>query len=309
VKILYLDESGDHSLSVIDSQYPVFVLGGVIVDAGYAEADMDAAVRRLKIEVFARSDITLHTGDIIRQRGPFASLIDPGRRRLFHDRLNALLQQLDYTVVACAIRKDAHLAAYGAAALDPYALSLNVLVERFCFALADTGETQPGVVIAECRDRTLDSALMASWHHLRERGTAYLRPQAIRDRVAHLRLERKHVVAKLLAQTAHRHQIDLGAEQFLEPLTQSEHAKVAELSLRLVVDQDVDVAILLRLVAGDGAEDGEPANAELGVVRIVRSQDPQYIISSHQSVLLAAVCRTGSPEREQREGGRDRRRT
>jgi hypothetical protein len=193
VKILYLDESGDHSLSVIDSQYPVFVLGGVVVDAVYAEADMDAAVRRLKIEVFGRSDITLHTADIIRQRGPFASLIDPGRRRLFHDRLNALMQQLDYTVVACAIRKDAHLAAYGAAALDPYALSLNVLVERFCFALADTGETQPGVITAECRDRTLDSALMASWHHLRERGTAYLRPQEIRDRVAHLRLERKQV--------------------------------------------------------------------------------------------------------------------
>jgi len=32
MKVLFLDESGDHSLNVIDPQYPVFVLGGVIVD-------------------------------------------------------------------------------------------------------------------------------------------------------------------------------------------------------------------------------------------------------------------------------------
>jgi len=28
MKYLFLDESGDHSLTRIDSQYPVFVLGG-----------------------------------------------------------------------------------------------------------------------------------------------------------------------------------------------------------------------------------------------------------------------------------------
>lgn len=68
---------------------------------------------------------------------------------------------------------------------------LNVLVEPFCFALADTQEAQPGAIVAERRDRTLDSALLASWQHLRERGTAYLRPKVIRDRVAHLSLKDK----------------------------------------------------------------------------------------------------------------------
>jgi len=188
---LFLDESGDHSLRVIDPQYPVFVLGGIIVDADYAATEMDAAVRRFKLEMFGRTDIALHTADIVRQRGPFGVLVDPERRRLFHDRLNVLMRHLDYTVVACAIRKDAHLAAYGAAALDPYVLSLNVLVERLCFALADSRDNEPGVIVAERRDQALDSALLAAWRHLRERGTAYLRPKAIRDRVAHLRLEGK----------------------------------------------------------------------------------------------------------------------
>jgi hypothetical protein len=41
---LYLDESGDHSLTVIDPQYPVFVLGGVIVDPQYERSVVAPAV-------------------------------------------------------------------------------------------------------------------------------------------------------------------------------------------------------------------------------------------------------------------------
>ena len=37
MKVLFLDESGDHNLSVIDPSYPIFVLGGVIVDQDYAD--------------------------------------------------------------------------------------------------------------------------------------------------------------------------------------------------------------------------------------------------------------------------------
>lgn len=191
MKTLFLDESGDHSLDVIDPQYPVFVLGGVIVDSDYATTEIDAAVRRLKLDMLGRDDFALHTADIVRQRGPFRPLVDPRLRYRFHSRLNALMQYLKYTVVACAIRKDAHLAAYGASALDPYALSLNVVVERFCFALADAREPQPGLIVAERRDKSLDSALLASWRHLREQGTSYLRPAAIRDRTTRLQLESK----------------------------------------------------------------------------------------------------------------------
>lgn len=37
MKVLFLDESGDHNLAVIDPSYPLFVLGGVIVEQRYAE--------------------------------------------------------------------------------------------------------------------------------------------------------------------------------------------------------------------------------------------------------------------------------
>jgi hypothetical protein len=192
MQTLFLDESGDHSLGVIDPQYPVFVLGGVIVDDVYAAGEMRRRVERFKLETLGRSDIALHTADIVRQRGAYGILEQPDTRQAFHERLNLLMRTLDYTVVACAVRKDVHLAAYGTGALDPYMLSLNVIVERFCFALADAREVEPGRIVAERRDPTLDAALRAAWRHLLARGTSYLRPAAIRERIARLELKSKH---------------------------------------------------------------------------------------------------------------------
>lgn len=40
MKVMFLDESGDHNLSVIDQQYPLFILGGVIVEKEYAESEL-----------------------------------------------------------------------------------------------------------------------------------------------------------------------------------------------------------------------------------------------------------------------------
>ena len=51
MKVLFLDESGDHNLEVIDPLYPLFVLGGVILEKRYAEGDLveGLAVGRVKI--------------------------------------------------------------------------------------------------------------------------------------------------------------------------------------------------------------------------------------------------------------------
>ncbi|HEY3761930.1 MAG TPA: DUF3800 domain-containing protein [Verrucomicrobiae bacterium] len=52
MKVLFLDESGDHNLTVIDPQYPLFVLGGVIIDKDYAENELTREVNTFKQELF-----------------------------------------------------------------------------------------------------------------------------------------------------------------------------------------------------------------------------------------------------------------
>lgn len=189
MKVLFLDESGDHNLSVIDPQYPVFVLGGIIMDKEYAEGPLTEALNEFKHELFGSSDIILHTADIARNRNGFEPLIERDFRNRFYNRLNNLMRNLPYTVVACVIRKDRHLGRYGIAAIDPYLLSLNVLVERFCYEVGDAAKG--GVVVAERRDPTSDRELELAWLGLINRGTRFLRGNAIENRLTALDLRAK----------------------------------------------------------------------------------------------------------------------
>ena len=189
MKILFLDESGTHNLSIIDPQYPVFVLGGLIVDKDYAEGELVQRVQEFKRNLFDRTDIILHTADIARNRNGFERMTDTNFRANFHSRLNELMKSLDYKTVACVIKKDQHLARYGVEALDPYMLSLNVLVERFCFELRP-GEK--GIIVAEKRGPTLDHELDLAWLNLKIQGTRYLHAARIEENISQLVTKQKN---------------------------------------------------------------------------------------------------------------------
>jgi hypothetical protein len=186
MKVLFLDESGDHNLLKIDPQYPLFVLGGVIMDETFARDELPRELDAFKRELFGRSDLVLHTADINRNKNGFERLKDTGFRDAFREALNDLVRRLPFMVVACAVHKNDHLSRYGMAAVDPYLFSLDVLVERFCFEIGkrDAG----GVIVAERRDRVLDHGLELAWTSLRLKGTRYLRGAEIDRRVAGLKL-------------------------------------------------------------------------------------------------------------------------
>ena len=189
MKMMFLDESGDHNLTVIDSQYPLFVLGGVIVEREYAEGELSEKLFQFKRKLFGREDLILHTADITRNRCGFERLKDPIFRQEFYQQLNVLMGELQYSVVACAVHKDQHLSRYGVAALDPYLLSLNVLVERFCF---DVGDVEGGgLIVAERRDSTLDRELDLAWLNLKIQGTRFMQANQIEKRILGLNLRDK----------------------------------------------------------------------------------------------------------------------
>lgn len=76
MKLLFLDESGDHNLAIIDPQYPLFVLGGIIVEKKYAEEELTYLLNNFKMKLFGRKDIILHTADLTRNRNGFEQLKD-----------------------------------------------------------------------------------------------------------------------------------------------------------------------------------------------------------------------------------------
>jgi hypothetical protein len=111
-------------------------------------------------------------------------------RAEFYERLNQAMQRWEYQVVACAIRKDDHLTRYGGDALDPYLLSLNVLVERFCMEVGD--RAAGGLMMVEARGHPLDAQLKVAWDSLRIGGTQFVRAAEIKRRIAGLSIRQKH---------------------------------------------------------------------------------------------------------------------
>ncbi|MCX5899248.1 MAG: DUF3800 domain-containing protein, partial [Proteobacteria bacterium] len=189
MKVLFMDESGDHNLRIIDPQYPLFVLGGIIIDKEYAENEMTERLNDFKHDFFGRTDIILHTADITRNRNGFERIKDRDFRDRFYDELNLLMKDLQYQVIACVIRKDKHLSRYGVAALDPYLLSLDILVERFCLEVGDV--EGGGLIVAERRGTTLDHELELAFMNLKIQGTRYLKAMQIEKRILALNLRDK----------------------------------------------------------------------------------------------------------------------
>ncbi len=189
MKMMFLDESGNHNLKRINPHYPIFVLGGVIVDRAYAREVIEPRLRDLKEHFFGRYDVILHTVDMIRASNGFEGLSDVGFRDEFYETLNQLLRELEYKIVACAIRLNDYVDQHSERAADPYMYSLDMLVERFCEELGS--ELDSGFICAEMRSAGLDRDLRAAWQHLCVYGTALVSAREIDERIVYLTLKDK----------------------------------------------------------------------------------------------------------------------
>lgn len=190
MKVLYLDESGNHDLRNISATYPVFVIGGVIADRAYVREVIGPEMRAFKQRHFGREDIVLHTVDMGKGRGDYGFLADSGKRAAFYGELNALLGKWDYKVVACVFEKNRFAKVYTSPA-DLYHYGLEILIERFCLELGDL--VNAGHIYAEKRNPGLDRDLLQAWDDLKENefGTGYMTSEAIDQKIIGLELREK----------------------------------------------------------------------------------------------------------------------
>lgn len=186
MKILFLDESGDHNLEKIDLKYPIFVLAGAIFDSEYYSQHAVPRVSRFKIRAVGSESIILHTADMYRNRNGFEFLKDTSSREMFYGELDRLIEGLDFSIVAAGIHKSKHFERYGISAVDPYLLSLEFVVERFIFSLEDCRET--GSIVAESRGTQLDNQLELAWLNLKIQGTRFIEPSRIVRKITDFRI-------------------------------------------------------------------------------------------------------------------------
>ena len=189
MKTLALDESGDDNLVRIDPHYPIFVLGGVILEDEYAQAYANEVMTAFKRDMFGRTDFVLHTAEIVRNAGVFAALLDRSFREEFYRRLNQLVRELDFSVIACAIRKDRLTRGSTTIFRDPYCDALERLIASFCRIIGNHGGG--GRIRVERLQPAIDRRGLRRWRTLQQIGTAELSGRAVRRRITSLSFHEK----------------------------------------------------------------------------------------------------------------------
>lgn len=170
--IAYLDETGDHTLELVDKAFPLFALVLLVCDRDYYINKVTPTVNQLKMDYFSHEAIILHSRDIRKAQGDFGFLTNPEKRKEFVERINKMMTELDYTLIATVIKKQEHKDKYTHAE-NPYDLALKFALERFLPMLEETKQTEI-TIIAEARGKNEDRDLELSFLHFVNYGTEYV---------------------------------------------------------------------------------------------------------------------------------------
>lgn len=159
--VVYVDESGDHSLESIDNEYPVFVLAfGIFHKRHYAEKIVPA-IEKFKFNNFGHDLIVLHEHEIRKKKNAFTVLNDRNLNRVFLDDLSQIMQRSNFILAACVIDKHKlRTSNIFTEENNPYHLALGFCLEGLYDFLAEKNQLNKKThILVECRGKKEDKAL------------------------------------------------------------------------------------------------------------------------------------------------------
>lgn len=156
--VVYVDESGDHSLVSIDDGYPVFVLSFCVFEKTRYSDVVAPSLRKLKFTTFGHDMVVLHELDIRKKTGAF-SMMGKEKREIFLENLNILIGGADFTLISAVIDKY-RLKKESTKETHVYYLAMQNGLERLYHFLQSQGqESRLTHVVCEARGRAEDKDL------------------------------------------------------------------------------------------------------------------------------------------------------
>lgn len=177
----FMDETGDHGLSFVDENFPVFLLAGCLFEES-EYAKVSDAVNALKQEFFGTNEVIFHSRDIRKCDGAFQILFDLELKKRFYERLNTIISEANFTIIAVAIEKKKHIERYGKSARNPYTLCLSYMLERLIFC-TDTNNGNKVSIIIEKRGKKEDAQLLSHYNATMDRGTFHVSSDRFKNRI------------------------------------------------------------------------------------------------------------------------------
>jgi hypothetical protein len=158
--VVYVDESGDHSLVNIDADYPVFVLALCVFHKRHYSEKIIPAVEKLKFNYFGHDSVVLHENEIRKQKGDFAFLSHLPTRNEFVGRLSSIMEASNFILIACVVDKARLTRRSEGAMTNPYHIALGICLDALYSFLAEKNQHQLQThVVVECRGKKEDSEL------------------------------------------------------------------------------------------------------------------------------------------------------
>jgi Protein of unknown function (DUF3800) len=163
--IVYADESGDHGLESINSEYPIFVLSFCIFAKDEYRNVVMPAVTGLKFDYFGHDMVVLHEHDIRKRLGAFSGM-NKESRSLFMALLTSIIQDAKFTLVGIVVDKKKLCNLHGTPK-NPYHTAMRLGLERVASFLSALNDGQSDTfVVFERRGKREDIELELEFHRI-----------------------------------------------------------------------------------------------------------------------------------------------
>lgn len=158
--IVYVDESGDHSLTHVDENYPVFVLAFCIFHKRYYSEQVVPELQKLKFRHFGHDIVVLHEHEIRKEKGDFNIFRSGVEREAFLAELTTIIDQSNFILIACVIDKRELRRSGDSSADNPYHYALRFGLERLFGFMDEKSQADRAThVVVECRGKKEDKDL------------------------------------------------------------------------------------------------------------------------------------------------------
>ncbi|MDQ5921386.1 MAG: hypothetical protein QG673_1444 [Pseudomonadota bacterium] len=155
--IVYVDESGDHSLKNVNKEYPLFVLAFCIFNKE-EYLNLIKEITKLKFKYFGHDKVVFHENDIRRKNGDF-KIFNTQTQETFMREYWEIINKAKFTIIATVIKKLLLKEKY-IIPDNPYNLSMKFCLERLNYFLKEHDENNNTThVIVEQRGKNEDKDL------------------------------------------------------------------------------------------------------------------------------------------------------
>jgi hypothetical protein len=156
--VVYVDESGDHGMQMLDPNYPVFVLAFCVFYKRHYSEKVIPALHKFKFNHFGHDLVVLHEHEIRKEKGDF-KFTSRRNKHQFLSELTDIIEASNFILISCVIDK-AKLRERGETSNNPYHLALGFCLETLYELLLE--KKQDGAlthVVVECRGKKEDNEL------------------------------------------------------------------------------------------------------------------------------------------------------